>query len=117
MFDEILEDMKNKDLGFENVLIVDGDGIIIEKMIHRDDDDIIAAESASLFKETNRLSSEVELGETVWVQIHFAQKNLLISHVGKGYLMIGVQKDDVQMGRSKFWLRVKSLQSFSIIES
>lgn len=117
MFDRILEEIEKKELGFENVLIVDHDGLIIEKLKDREDDDTIAAESASLFKETNRLSSEVALGETEWLQIQFQEKNLLISHVGKGYLMIGVQKDDLQLGRSKFWLRVKSLQSLSIIES
>jgi len=117
VFDQILEDLESKNLGFENILIVDSDGIIIEKQVHSDDDETIAAECASLFKETNRLSGEVSLGETTWVQIHFSNKNLLISHVGKGYLMIGVQGDEKQLARSKFWLRIKSLQSLSIIES
>ena len=117
MFDQILDELKSKELGFENILIVDGDGIIIEKQSDTEEDETIAAECASLFKETNRLSDEVSLGETTWVQIHFSNKNLLISHVGKGYLMIGVQGDEKQIARSKFWLKIKSLQSLSIIES
>ncbi|PIE90620.1 MAG: hypothetical protein CR997_05100 [Acidobacteria bacterium] len=117
VFDQILNSIKEKDLGFDNILIVDSDGIIIEKLDTHESDDTIAAECAGLFKETNRLSDEVALGETAFVQIQFSDKNLLISHVGKGYLMIGVQGDDRQLARSKFWLKVKSIQSLCIIES
>jgi predicted regulator of Ras-like GTPase activity (Roadblock/LC7/MglB family) len=115
MFDELIQQIWESTHGLENVLLSGIDGIVIAKHHESEEDEFLAAESASLIKEAHRLGEELHTGRLINLMTHYEDRVIIIQTVTSEYYLIGILSDPKRIGQARYRFTLKANEWYSSI--